>query len=693
MSMAVELPRNLGACGIYGVLRKKHARKIKAEETLASIECVRFRGSNLGAGFAAYNLPENSLTPYKLKAFIDGEDTLELIYRMLSDIHNEDIRIVKEIGFEDVEGSRFHSWSVLLEGDREKLTELVSSVNELLLRDGIKGRIYSWGRYVDVFKGVGYPLDVCNCFRLVEQGIEADLWLAHTRQPTNSPGVFPIWSHPFSSNEWAIAHNGDVSSFGANMEYLRYRGFTSFVGTDSEVMAFILDYLTRVKKLTLEQALVILANPYEEKLLSMNGVGSETLKLIMENRGASLDGPFSVVGGYCDGEDLYLIALTDRSKFRPIVVGEDEDRIYVASEEAEIRVLSEDAEVWTLKPGGYFIASLKKGIIVKGRDNDLVFFHNPCRHEPPSNALDAEGMDYHTLNIKLKELASKGFREIYVKNVKGQRYLGVGLPTGTRLHIYGTPGNCLANFNMGVEIYVYGNAEDDVGDTMHGGRVVIHGDARDVIAQALQGGEILVRGNVGNRAAIQMREYGDKKPFLIVGGRADDYFGEYMAGGVAAILGLATLESNEEPELVGNYVASGMVGGRIYIRGKVSPRRIGYNPPRLDVIRYLKGLLKEKIIDPTTYQSLLDENDLTYNTIKKYLNEKALRRINKLFINKYFHPPTVQYRKLDDEDLNLLLPALRRFFNEFHLPDKLLETLLEQKFTVITAGKQGKGAG
>ncbi len=691
--MVIELPRNIGACGIYGVLRKQGARKIKAEETLASIECVRFRGSSLGAGFAAYNLPENNKPPYKLKAFIDDAGTTELIYKTLLEQHDGDLKVVKELGFEDVEGSRFRSWSILVEGERDKLTQLVSKVNEMLLRDGIKGRIYSWGRYVDVFKGVGYPLDVCNCFRLVERNVEADLWLAHTRQPTNSPGIFPIWSHPFASNEWAIAHNGDVSSFGANMEYLRYRGFTSFVGTDSEVMAFTLDYLTRVKNLTLEQALVILANPYEETLLNMNGVGREVLKLIISNRGASLDGPFSVVGGYCDGEDLYLVAVADRSKFRPIVVGEDDERIYVASEEAEIRVLSEDADVWTLKPGGYFIASMKRGIIVKGREKDLIFFRRFCRHEPPPNALDAEGMDYHTLNTKLKELASRGFTDLHVKNVKGQRYLGVGLPIGTRLHIYGTPGNCLANFNMGVEIHVYGNAEDDVGDAMHGGRVVIHGDARDVIAQALQGGEILVRGNVGNRAAIQMREYGDKRPFFIVGGRADDYFGEYMAGGVAAILGLESLSSNEEIELVGNYVASGMVGGRIYIRGKVNLNKIGYNPPRIDVIRYLKGLLREKVIDQETYENLLNEEALTYNTVKKHLNEKALNRIKKLFINKYFNPPSVQYRKLDDKDLELLLPALKRFFSEFHLPDKLLEILLEQRFTVIMPEKVAKGVG
>ena len=60
----------------------------------------------------------------------------------------------------------------------------------------------------------------------------------------------------------------------------------------------------------------------------------------------------------------------------------------------------------------------------------------------------------------------------------------------------------------------------------HAGSVVVHGNCRDVAGQAIQGGIIFVRGTVGNRAAIQMREYAKERPFLIVGETADDYLGE-----------------------------------------------------------------------------------------------------------------------------------------------------------------------
>lgn len=36
---------------------------------------------------------------------------------------------------------------------------------------------------------------------------------------------------------------------------------------------------------------------------------------------------------------------------------------------------------------------------------------------------------------------------------------------------------------------------------------------------------------------IQMREYKDKRPYLIIGGIVDDYLGEYMAGGVIVVFG------------------------------------------------------------------------------------------------------------------------------------------------------------
>jgi len=679
--MTDGMPVVKAGCGILGLLRKRRAAKIRAEEALTAIECVRFRGSNLGAGFAAYNLNrQNNL--FRLKAFIDGEESLATLRRVMERFASRGVTIRKELGYDDDSAGRFRSWVALVDSPRDVLSVAVSQANEELMRNGLRGRVYSWGMYVNVFKGVGYPLDVCATYHLVEKGVQADLWLAHTRQPTNSPGIFPIWSHPFAANEWAIMHNGDVSSFGANMEYLQHRGYSSFVGTDSEVIAYLLDHLTRVLGLSIEQAATILCNPYEHELCADDG-----MNLIIKHRGASLDGPFSVVAGYCDGSDVYMLALVDRSKFRPIVVGEDEERIYVASEEAEIRALSQSAKVWTIRPGGFFLASLQHGIVVSGREGIELFYGPYCSHTPPPNSIDATNMSYRELNRRIREAFESGSREVYVRGVNGQRYLGINIPEGARLHLYGTPGNCLANFNKGGEIFVYGNAEDDVGDAMYAGRVVIHGDARDVIGQAFQGGEIFVRGSVGNRAAIQMREFQERRPFMIVGGRADDYLGEYMAGGVVMILGLGAIDRGDV-QLVGKYTATGMVGGRIYVRGEVERERIGLHLPKPDVLYYLRGLVKERLVAENIYNLLAAERVITYDRLKGLLPDNALKRISKLFINKYSSPLRIEYRRLDDGDMTIIGEPLRRFFNEFKLSSDLFERLLASKFTVIEPAKK-----
>ena len=65
----------------------------------------------------------------------------------------------------------------------------------------------------------------------------------------------------------------------------------------------------------------------QEKLLYLRKVFSSLL----------ITGPFSIVLGFEGG----LMALNDRLKLRSMVVGEKDDRVYIASEECAIRVLEE----------------------------------------------------------------------------------------------------------------------------------------------------------------------------------------------------------------------------------------------------------------------------------------------------------------------------------------------------------------
>ena len=54
----------------------------------------------------------------------------------------------------------------------------------------------------------------------------------------------------------------------------------------------------------------------------------------------------------------------------------------------------------------------------------------------------------------------------------------------------------------------------------------------------MRGGEIYVKGNVGWRSGIHMKSYLEKFPVIVIGGKAGDFLGEYMAGGIIILLGL-----------------------------------------------------------------------------------------------------------------------------------------------------------
>ena len=80
----------------------------------------------------------------------------------------------------------------------------------------------------------------------------------------------------------------------------------------------------------------------------------------------------------------------------------------------------------------------------------------------------------------------------------------------------------------------------------------------------------MVRGDTGYRVGIHMKEFGESRPTLIIGGTAKDYLGEYMAGGTILVLGIG-----QDGPPVGRSVGAGMHGGRIFVRGKLSASQLG----------------------------------------------------------------------------------------------------------------------
>ena len=191
--------------------------------------------------------------------------------------------------------------------------------------------------------------------------------------------------------------------------------------------------------------------------------------------------------------------------------------------------------------------------------------------EPKMQIIEAKSLYYKTLNRQIRELLSEGNKEIRLKNIIGQRYIGAGLNSKVRLNIYGIPGQDLGAFMNGPEIIVYGNAQDGVGNTMNAGKIVIHGKAGEIPGHSMRGGKIFIQGDVEYRAGIHMKAYLDQIPWLIIGGTAKDYCGEYMAGGRVVVLNL----NDTKVSPVGFSVGTGIHGGSIYIRGRVENYQMG----------------------------------------------------------------------------------------------------------------------
>ncbi len=198
---------------------------------------------------------------------------------------------------------------------------------------------------------------------------------------------------------------------------------------------------------------------------------------------------------------------------------------------------------------------------------DASLLSNRVKIEKGVAKVNAEGVYYRDLNALLRTFNGNGVKKMEIHNVYGQRYLGTDLEGGIEIEVYGTPGNDLGALMNGPRLVIHGNAQDGCGNTMNEGQIVIHGRAGDITGYSMRGGKIFIRDDVGYRAGIHMKGYRDKKPCLVIGGTAQDFLGEYMAGGILVVLGL-NLKAGERHRA--KFVGTGMHGGTMYIRGEVS---------------------------------------------------------------------------------------------------------------------------
>ena len=209
--------------------------------------------------------------------------------------------------------------------------------------------------------------------------------------------------------------------------------------------------------------------------------------------------------------------------------------------------------------------------------------------------IDAKGTYYRELNQKIRAAVASGADKIELVNVNGQYFIGDGINKPVTITINGVPGNDLGAFNNGATIIVKENGQDNIGNTMNAGRVVVHGHAGDVLGYGMRGGRVHIKKDVGYRVGIHMKSYQENKPVLIAGGKAGDFFGEYMAGGVLILLGMFS-DDQAKPKH-GFRFGTGMHGGVIYVRGALDESKLSKEVGVFELTpedrKELEGYLKE----------------------------------------------------------------------------------------------------
>jgi len=351
----------IDACSIFGMMDTT-GRCFSGKDIIKAIANMHVRGNGLGGGFAVYGLYPEYADLYALHIMYlsraGKEDTEYFLKQKFQVIHDG---IVPTQPTSAIVNPPL-VWRYFLEVNRRESKGQLDDdyvVDRIMdINTGIKDTfVFSSGKNMGVFKGVGYPEEIAEYFCL--ENYEGYLWTAHGRFPTNTPGWWG-GAHPFNILDWTVVHNGEISSYGINRRYLEQFGYHCTLQTDTEVVAYAVDLLIRKHGLPIEVMAKIFAPPFWNDIERRPPEEQEPLRALRQIYGSLLmNGPFTIIIAH-QGE---MIGLTDRIRLRPLTAGIKDQMLYLSSEESAIRLICPDLdEAWIPMGGEPIIGSLKKPI-------------------------------------------------------------------------------------------------------------------------------------------------------------------------------------------------------------------------------------------------------------------------------------------------------------------------------------------
>ncbi|MEM2093442.1 MAG: glutamine amidotransferase family protein [Candidatus Bathyarchaeia archaeon] len=351
--------KNIDACALFGMINVEGSR-FPSKDPIRAISNMRERGNGLGGGFAVYGIYPDYRELYAFHVMYLNRQAKRRVEKFLG----EKFRVVLGERLPTKEAKVWNpplTWRYFVEPTTSKVEDekiakddyVVENVMRINMSMEGKALIFSSGKDMGVFKGVGYPEDIAEYFCLEEY--EGYMWICHSRYPTNTPGWWG-GAHPFSLLDWAVAHNGELSSYGANRHFLEAYGYKCTMQTDTEVFTYAFDLLVRRHKIPLELVPKILTPPFWNEIECMPQKKLLLTALRQTYSGLLMNGPFSVIVA----RHGQMIGLTDRIKLRPLTAGVRGEFLYLSSEEAAIRIVQPTLDkVWNLTGGEIVVGMVK----------------------------------------------------------------------------------------------------------------------------------------------------------------------------------------------------------------------------------------------------------------------------------------------------------------------------------------------
>jgi len=348
----------IDACSIFGMMDTS-GKRFSGQDITTAIANMHVRGNGLGGGFAVYGLYPEHADCYAFHVMYlskEGKkDTEHFLKHKFRIVHTEEVptRPTKAIVnpplvlryFLEVNADKCRN-----QPQDDYVVDRVMDINTSI-KDTF---VFSSGKNMGVFKGVGYPEEISEYFCL--ENYQGYLWTAHGRFPTNTPGWWG-GAHPFNILDWTVVHNGEISSYGINRRYLEQFGYNCTMQTDTEVVAYAIDLLVRKHNLPIDIVAKILASPFWNQIERYPQEEQELLRALRQVYGSLLlNGPFTIIIAHT-GE---MIGLTDRIRLRPLTAATRGQMLYLSSEESAIRLISPDLDrAWIPMGGEPIIGSLE----------------------------------------------------------------------------------------------------------------------------------------------------------------------------------------------------------------------------------------------------------------------------------------------------------------------------------------------